>query len=94
MIGCSARKQSAAERTASARPSMAVGAVAGAVKPWTVTWGVSVLEILRRQASVMEGVELGLMRRIEIGRVEDPVTDGNIFDLLVRELDCRACTLS
>lgn len=42
----------------------------------------------------MEGVELGLMRRIEMGRVEDPVTDGNIFDLLVRELDCRAGTLS
>lgn len=41
----------------------------------------------------MEGVELGLMRRIETGRVEDPVTDGSIFDLVFYELDCRAGTL-
>ncbi|KUI72185.1 hypothetical protein VM1G_08066 [Cytospora mali] len=75
-MGCRARTQSAAERTASARPSMADGAVLGAVKPCTVTWGGSVLAILRRQPSVMDGVELGLMRRIEMGRVEVPVTDG------------------
>lgn len=93
MMGCRARKQSAADRTASARPSMADGAVGGAVKPWAVTWGGSVLEILRRQASVMEGVEFGLIRRIEMGRVDDPVADGNIFDLVFYELDCRAGTL-
>lgn len=29
-----------------------------------------------RQAAVMEGVELGLMRRMEIWRVDDPVTEG------------------
>lgn len=50
--------------------------------------------MLRRQASVMEGVEFGLIRRIEMGRVEDPVTEGNISDCLARELDCRAGTLS
>ena len=93
MMGCSARKQSADERTASARPSMAVGAVPGAVNPWTVTWGGSVLEMLRRQASVMEGVEFGLIKRIEMGLVEDPVTEGNIFDLVLYELDGRAGSL-
>lgn len=29
----------------------------------------------------MEAVELGLMRRIEMGRVDDPVTDGNILSV-------------
>lgn len=32
--------------------------------------------MLRRQAVVMDGVEFGLMRRMEMGRVEVPVTDG------------------
>jgi hypothetical protein len=65
---------------------MAVGDVQGAVKPWTVTWGGSVLAMLRRQASVMEGVEFGLMRRIEMGCVEDPVTDNNILNFLSANL--------
>lgn len=80
MRGWSARKQSAAERTASARPSIAEGAVAGAVKPWTVTCGGSVAAMLRRQAWVIDGVELGLMSRMDIGRVEAPVTDGSLGD--------------
>lgn len=62
--GCRARKVSAAERTASARPSMAVGDVGGAVKPWTVTLGGRVGVSERRQEAVMVGVELGLIRRI------------------------------
>lgn len=79
-MGWRARKQSAAESTASARPSIAVGAVGGAVKPWTVTWGASVVAMLLRQAWVMDAVELGLMSRMEIGRVEVPVTDGRLED--------------
>lgn len=77
-MGVKARKQSAADRAASARPSMAEGAVGGAVKPWTVMDGGIVRRMLRRQASVMDGVELGLIRMMEMGRSGVPVTDGRI----------------
>lgn len=79
-MGCRARKQSADESTASARPSMAEGAVGGAVKPCTVTCGGRVLAMLRRHAVVMVSVELGLMSRMDIGRVEAPVTLGRGVD--------------
>lgn len=39
--------------------------------------------MLRRHACVMEAVELGLMSRIEIGRVEAPITDGRAEDAIV-----------
>lgn len=38
--------------------------------------------MLRRHACVMEAVELGLMRRMEIGRVEAPVTEGRLEDAI------------
>ncbi len=67
--GCKARMQAAAERTPSTAPSMAEGASKrGAVKPWTVTWGGRVGSRERRQASVMLGVALGLMRRMLMWR--------------------------
>lgn len=80
MMGCRARKQSADESTASARPSIAEGAVGGAVKPCTVTCGGRLVAILRRHALVMVSVELGLMSRMDIGRVEAPVTHGRRVD--------------
>jgi hypothetical protein len=39
--------------------------------------------MLRRQDSVMDGVEFGLMRRMEIGRVELPVTDRSGDGILI-----------
>lgn len=53
------------------------------MKPYTVTCGGSVSATLRRQASVMDGVQLGLMRRMEMGRVEVPLTDGSATDDMV-----------
>lgn len=38
--------------------------------------------MLRRHAWVMDGVELGLMRRMEIGRVEAPITEGRFEDAM------------
>lgn len=38
--------------------------------------------MLRRHACVMEAVELGLMSRMEIGRVEAPITDGRFEDAI------------
>lgn len=74
------RKQSADESTASARPSIADGAVGGAVKPCTVTCGGRVAAMLRRHALVMVSVELGLMSKMDMGRVEAPVTLGRRVD--------------
>lgn len=80
---------------ASARPSMAEGEeVEGAVKPWTVTCGGRVLDMLRRQARVMEGVELGLMRRMEMGRVEVPVTEGRVVVVVVDMVICLLCVMA
>ena len=63
-----ARRQVAVERTASERDSMAVGEGEGAVKPWMVVEGgrVGVRDV--RHVVVMVGVELGFMRRINMGR--------------------------
>ena len=63
-----ARRQAAAERTASAWDSMAVGAGGGAVKPVTVVFGGRVGAREARQAVVMLGVLFGFMRRMEMGR--------------------------
>lgn len=38
--------------------------------------------MLRRHAWVMDAVELGLMSRMEIGRVEVPFTDGRFEDAM------------
>lgn len=56
--------------------SMAVGAVAGAVKPVTDMEAGRVGAREERQAVVMEGVELGFMRRMEMALVEVPVMEG------------------
>lgn len=55
---------------------MAVGAVGGAVKPVTFTDVGRVERREERQAVVMEGVELGFMRRMEMGVVGVPVMEG------------------
>ena len=55
---------------------MAEGAGAGAVKPVTVTEGGSVAAREVRHAVVMCGVELGLMRRMEMGGRGVPVMVG------------------
>lgn len=68
--------QSAALRMPSRRPSIALGAVGGAVKPVTVTCSGRVGARERRQACVMLGVALGLIRRMEMGAVEVPVIEG------------------
>jgi hypothetical protein len=47
------------------------------VKPVTVQCGGRVAERERRQASVMEEVPLGFMRRILISLVDVPVTEGS-----------------
>jgi hypothetical protein len=46
------------------------------VKPVTVQWGGRVDSRDRRQASVMDEVPLGFMRRILMVLFDDPVTDG------------------
>ena len=62
--------------TSSKPPSMAEGAGLGAVKPVTVTSGVSVDLTISRHACVIEGVALGLQRRMRICLVPVvPVTD-------------------
>lgn len=38
--------------------------------------------MLRRHAWVMDAVELGLMSRMEIGRVEAPITEGRFGDAI------------
>lgn len=55
---------------------MAVGAVEGAVKPVTDMEVGRVEAREERQAVVMEGVELGFMRRMEMALVEVPVMEG------------------
>lgn len=75
-MGRRACRQRAVERTASLWPSMAVGAVGGAVKPVTVTCGGRVGPRNERQDCVMLGVELGFMRRMERGLVVLPVMKG------------------
>jgi hypothetical protein len=55
---------------------MAEGVGWGAVKPVTVQYGGRVGCNERRQASVIEEVPLGLMRRILMALVDDPVTTG------------------
>lgn len=55
---------------------MAEGAGCGAVKPETVTEGSRVGAREARQDCVMEGVELGFMRRMEMGWVVLPVMVG------------------
>lgn len=45
------------------------------MKPVTVQWGGRVGSRERRQASVIEEVPLGFMRRMLMGRVEEPVTE-------------------
>ena len=77
-MGRRACRQRAVERMASLVLSMAVGPVTGAVKPVTVTVGGMVGLRDERQARVMEGVELGLIRRMERGLVEVPVMEGRV----------------
>lgn len=60
----------------SERDSMAVGAGWGAVKPVVVTEGGRVWAREARQDFVIDGVELGLMRRMEMGLVAVPVMVG------------------
>lgn len=50
------------------------------MKPVTVQCGGRVSWRDLRQASVMEDVPLGLMRRMLIVLVDDPVTDGSEID--------------
>lgn len=47
------------------------------MKPVTVQYGGRVCSNDRRQASVMDEVPLGLMRRILMTLVEEPVTEGS-----------------
>ena len=75
-MGRRACRQRAVERMASLLLSMAVGPVEGAVKPVTVTVGGRVGPREERQAWVMEGVELGLMRRTLRVLEEVPVMEG------------------
>ena len=77
MSGRRARKEAAAERTASAWPSMAEGAGWGAVKPVTVTSAGTVAARECKHAAVMLGVLLGFTRRMEIWREEVPVIEGS-----------------
>lgn len=79
-MGMIARIAAAEERTPSRWPSMADGAGCGDVKPVTVQCGGSVSWRERRQASVMDEVPFGFMRRILIVLVEVPVTDGSEID--------------
>lgn len=55
---------------------MAEGVGWGVVKPVTVQCGGRVASRERRHASVMEEVPLGFMRRMLMGLVEVPVTEG------------------
>ncbi len=56
---------------------MAEGVGCGAVKPVTVQYGGNVACNDCRQASVIEAVPLGFMRRILTALVDDPVTEGS-----------------
>jgi hypothetical protein len=76
-IRITARAAAAAENTPSRWPSIAEGVGCGAVKPVTVQYGGNVVSKDRRQASVIEDVPLGFIRRMLIDLVEDPVTEGS-----------------
>lgn len=64
---------------------MAEGAGCGAVKPATVTEGGRVGAREARQDRVIEAVELGFMRRMEMGWVVVPVMVGRAKEVMVSD---------